>query len=441
MGSNDNKIFDSIIIGGGIAGSLCALKISNNKKVLLLEKEGEILPKSGSSYSGCYKIHTGLHFLKDLETAKLCLYKGIQFVKEFSLFLLGGKDGYHLKKSRFFLMSNSAVTIEEAVNNTNSLVQYYKELVCSDPSNKVLGEVNGFIKIIPKSQYMHYIAEEIPFINENEQLVNAKVSLCFEYSEFILDFEKLKKSIIDQIQTSENIILKLNYNVDTIKNIQENNNYLVCSDKDCSSFIGKSIINCSFESIEMLDKQIFSIENSNNCFLRIKCGIVIQIPDTMKEWMSSFLFGIGPFCGFLVNQDNKVVLVSERSSNIGFFSPNEPIPNDIKDSINNCNLSNKYGMDLANSILKECAEYIKEPYRSDILKSEILELKKGYVKIYQENYTKKSLYNVNSGVHKRLEEIKIRKENYYSNCSTKMTYSLDDSNTVVNYINGYLKNN
>ncbi|KAM9983451.1 hypothetical protein ACTFIY_000160 [Dictyostelium cf. discoideum] len=428
----DNNTFDTIVIGGGTSGSLSAINIEKKNKVLLLEKGNELFPSCSSTHGSCYRIHTGFHYIRDLETSKTCLYKAIKFIKEFPSFYINDNINSHFHKSKFYLMSNSVISLNETLININSLKQYYKELINEDQTNQVLGYPEHLYEIIPKP---NYISDNIPFTNKNGDLEYINVILCFTYKELILDYDKYKSYIINKVLVSNNIKVKCN---DYINNIEciNSNKYQVTS-KNGNTYFSKSIINCSFESIEYLDKTIFKL-NDSDLWTRLKISIVVQIPDSMKDWFSNTLFAIGPFCSFCVLPNNKMIIISEKYYNLGYFKSNQPVPDDIEDIIKKLNLNNEYGMNLVRLGLEDVCQYFNEPYKSDILNTKVYEIKRGFVKIYENNFQSKSMYNQNSGVHKRLEELHFRSNNYISNCSTKMTYGVDDSFKSAIYINKFL---
>ncbi|KAM9999572.1 hypothetical protein ACTFIZ_008017 [Dictyostelium cf. discoideum] len=428
----ENNIFDTIVIGGGTSGSLSAINIEKKNKVLLLEKGNELFPTCSSTHGSCYRIHTGFHYIRDIETSKTCLYKAIKFLKSFPSFYINDDPNCHFHKSTFYLMSNSAISLNETLININSLKQYYKELINEDQTNQVFGDPEHLYEIIPKPDY---ISDKIQFTNKNGNLEFINVILCFNYKEPILDYDKFKSYISNQVLLSKNIKVKCNDYINKIECINSNKYYV--TSKNGNSYIGKSIINCSFEGIEFLDKNIFQFDDSN-LWTRLKISIVVQIPNSMKDWINNKLFAIGPFCSFCVLPNNKMIIICEKYYNLGYFKSNQPVPDDIENLIKKLNINNEYGMNLVRLGLEDVCQYFNEPFKSDILNTKVYEIKRGFVKIYENNFDSKSVYNKNSGVHKRLEELHIRSNNYISNCSTKMTYGVDDSFKSAIYINKFL---
>ncbi len=71
---------DVIVVGGGIVGLATALKLSETKKVLLLEKESEVAKHQTGNNSGV--IHSGLYYKPGSLKAKNCIY-GYTLLVEF----------------------------------------------------------------------------------------------------------------------------------------------------------------------------------------------------------------------------------------------------------------------------------------------------------------------------------------------------------------------
>lgn len=160
--SVDNTVYDVIVIGGGFAGSFTALELlKKGYKVLHIDKDSSILGSSSSSYNECYKLHTGIHYLGDLETARQCLLGAIEFAKEFREFIQGN-PGDPWRKGRHYIVSNSLFEAKELCGNLQKL---YEEKVIEDSDNAVFGDPKEFIKYLSPEEYS-YVASEIPYTNE-----------------------------------------------------------------------------------------------------------------------------------------------------------------------------------------------------------------------------------------------------------------------------------
>src|SRR3989344_6328455 len=78
----DLIIFDTVIIGGGFYGAMLSLYFKkNNKKVLIIEKEKELLTKA--SYNNQARVHNGYHYPRSFITALRSHMNYKRFIKEF----------------------------------------------------------------------------------------------------------------------------------------------------------------------------------------------------------------------------------------------------------------------------------------------------------------------------------------------------------------------
>lgn len=155
--------YDVIVIGGGFAGSFTALELlKKDYKVLHIDKDNSILGVSSSSYNECYKLHTGVHYLGDLETARQCLLDSIEFAKEFPLFIQGEPHD-PWRKGRHYVVSNSLFDAKDLCANLQKL---YTEKVAEDADNAVFGDPKDFIKYLSPEEYP-YVATKIPYLTDS----------------------------------------------------------------------------------------------------------------------------------------------------------------------------------------------------------------------------------------------------------------------------------
>ena len=160
--TQNKPLYDVIVIGGGFAGAFTALElVKKGYKVLHIDKDSSILGASSSSFNECYKLHTGVHYLGDLDTATQCLLGSIEFAKEFSEFI-EGTPGDPWRKGRHYIMSNSLYDHKEVCD---ALQKLYEKKVEEDEDNAVFGDPKDFIKYLKKEDYP-YVAEKIPYAND-----------------------------------------------------------------------------------------------------------------------------------------------------------------------------------------------------------------------------------------------------------------------------------
>ena len=103
-----------IVIGGGISGCLTALRLAETFKVTIIESGEEIIPLHSSSYNQCYKLHTGMHYLHSIETAKRCLESSVEFAKRYRDCLASPNSLQKpWRRGRHFVMQRSDVPQEK----------------------------------------------------------------------------------------------------------------------------------------------------------------------------------------------------------------------------------------------------------------------------------------------------------------------------------------
>lgn len=97
---NSNK-YDVIVVGGGLFGVTTALKLAKDRKVVLIERNKDILQES--SYVNQNRIHHGFHYPRSLETAYESL-AGLELLKE--------RFGKHMRsfESYYAIVSEGSLT-------------------------------------------------------------------------------------------------------------------------------------------------------------------------------------------------------------------------------------------------------------------------------------------------------------------------------------------
>lgn len=199
------SMYDVIVIGAGLAGTLSALELSKKYKILLIEADTEIIPKTSSSYNECYKLHTGMHYIGDKKTAQQCLIKSIDFARKFRNFIAGGENlSSPYRRGRHYIMENSMISVDEAKSIALHLKKIYTKLIQKNSDNMVFGEPNNFIKFLEKKDY-HYIADSIPYYNKNGKRSETSVVFGIETAESQIDIDALKTYLQQEINKNTNI--------------------------------------------------------------------------------------------------------------------------------------------------------------------------------------------------------------------------------------------
>lgn len=439
-------MFDVIIIGAGLAGLFSALKIPRNLNVLLIESGSDILPITSSSYNECYKLHTGVHYVGDADTAENCLIKSIEFAREFPDYIAGGNDLQSpWRRGRHYFMSNSLVPIDKAREIAIHLQEIYSQLVIKDVRNKLFGEPEYFIQFLIPEDYSH-IREDIPFYDSIGNMIPISVALGIETAESQIDIYRLKTHLQQCISLSQNITFLPSTTVTNISHHPTQIGYIVTTKNeqgDKHDFISTSVINCSWQNVETLDRSIGMYVPDENRVIRIKASILIELPESLRH-MNTCIFSSGPYCSMTVLPNGTAILTSERTTNIGYFKAGESeLTHDLRELIHTkLNLKHPYGQTISEQIRKECASYLIDELNQQLCDSTILELHIGYVKIIgnEHKYTNESIYQANSVIHARQQDgIEVRDLGYISNSGMKMTYTVGNAIVVANILDEHLK--
>eukprot|EP01132_Coremiostelium_polycephalum_P001989 gene1989-2449_t len=397
--------YDCIVIGAGFAGALSALKLSKKFKVLLIEKENEIIPNQCSSMNECFKIHNGFHFHSHLPTAKMTLEKSIEFAKEFGDLFDGGLDiQSKFRKSNAYVMSNSPVDKDESLKLSEILREHYKAIVAIDPANRVFGDPDHFVRVLEPHENTH-ISDSIPFKQENGEIVPIKMTVGFETMESQISVDRFKNYISKKLLSNSNITFLANTIVKKISVLENDSvGYSVktnnVNNNQQQFYYGHSIVNCSWNDIERLDRSasLLSDQIDDNIVNRIKLSLFIQVPDSFK-FMKTTTFISGPYSHMSVFEDGTAILVGQVSCNVGYFNSKQD--DQSKRFRSKYSLDSDEGKKLAQEILNECAGYYREDLKQDLLNSKILELRVGLVKVNQDNYEYSSIYKSDGGFHTR----------------------------------------
>ena len=131
------------IIGGGIFGITCAIKLAPENQVTIFEKNNDIL-KSASDTHQC-RIHRGYHYPRSDKTVQELLKSEPNFVNEFSDAVVKTTENFY-----FVSKNDSLVSADEYIDfcNRNSL-----EFEKSDLKNKKTFLKGLLDKIIVESKY------------------------------------------------------------------------------------------------------------------------------------------------------------------------------------------------------------------------------------------------------------------------------------------------
>lgn len=163
-------IYDTLIIGAGFSGAFTAeqaCEANSQAKIALVDRDGLLSPTS-SSQNECFKMHTGLHYISDRETAETCLRHSVEMADAFHEFILDRNDSEApSRRGRHYIMSNSYTNeyVEAECENLKSL---YTKLIEEFPNaKKAFGDPEDFIKYLEPKDYS-YVSPNILFSNKEK---------------------------------------------------------------------------------------------------------------------------------------------------------------------------------------------------------------------------------------------------------------------------------
>ena len=201
------------VIGGGIFGVTCALKIGIENKVTIFEKNEDIL-KSASDVNQC-RIHRGYHYPRSDETAQEVSKSEISFMNEFS-------DAVMEKTENFYCVAknDSQVNADEYIEfcNRNSL---------------------------------EFSTSKLDIIDENS------IQLCLKVQEKLFDHEKLRKGCWNKLKKL-GISVKLNHEVND-EIFKQFDFVIICTYAKINSFLKKFPEKQKDYQFEIYEKVFFEL--------------------------------------------------------------------------------------------------------------------------------------------------------------------------------------
>ena len=194
------------VIGAGIAGVTCALKLLEahpHLQLTLIEESKELL--NGTSNAAACRPSLGAHY-PDHETGAHSLEMTCEFVlayKKHDGFLIGVKDEkhQHLRYCDYVVAKDSTHSPEEVKAILNNLQKKYREIVRNSPEIiDFFGEPDSFWKQLEPSEYAKTLNQET-------------VAAVFKIPEHIMDWPKFQQFLIKQIEDHPSIEIRKNTKV------------------------------------------------------------------------------------------------------------------------------------------------------------------------------------------------------------------------------------
>ena len=262
------------------------------------------------------------------------------------------------------------------------------------------------------------------------------MALGIETGESQIDFPRLKAHLQEQIRMNLNITFKPLHEATRINRNTSAFAYDVMAknargEEEC--FTAKSVVNCSWQNIEKLDRTLGVYKPDDNRVMRVKVSILVALPNELQR-INTCTFSAGPYASITVLPDGTAVLTSERFTNFGYFKSGEEMPEELKKAISTLKLDRLEGREIAQHILQDCASYFDKE-RSDLfLQAEVKELRVGYVKMIgmPNVYTPQAIWQVNSCIHSReADGVEVREPGYIANSAMKMTYAAKNARLIV----------
>lgn len=431
---------DIVVIGGGISGSLTALELATSRRVLLIEAAHELLPDSCTSRNQCFKLHTGMHYLGDIETAKACLIRSIAFARAFPDCIVGGQNlDAPYRRGRHFVMKNSLVTPDQAISVATALKELYIQQITIDPQNQVFGAPDNFFRILSSTEYS-YLSSNIPYYDENGACHQTNIALGFETAESLVDFESLRRHIRQKIASCPNICVLTESKITEISANKERGYCLQITNRqgEQESINAPFVVNCAWQNIELLSKNIPAKTSAEEQGInRAKITILVNLPDALRS-LNTCLFSTGPYCSITILENGDAILASERLTNVGYYSSTEKMPQSLAEEIRNkTSLHTEIGQQFARQILDDCSAYFNPTYQAIMNQSIIKEMRVGFVKHTEMTsaYTKDSIYRMGSIIHSRLDTgVRCVAPGYITNASMKMIYAKNNATLIKEMI-------
>lgn len=473
-----------VIIGAGLSGFWVLLEVLKKypeATVTIIERGNDVLPLESTSQNQCGKLHTGIHYLKDLETAKKCLLNLVKIAHEYPEFILDKDNPAAVTRNgQHHLMENSLCSPNEARETCRQLIEYYRELLKEYPNAEaILGRPEDFIEITS------YEDNPLPFYLSTEPIHNScfphdpesktSVALTISTREPQLDLRAVKKKF-EEMTNQEKVSLLINTEAkDTHYSFPKNPQdrpVKIITKKFNDSAGEEKIIEADYafycnwqEALKYLPKGTLAENEKNpnknkeltkNCEnkndgiqenqgvsssqrtadlpdkpspknpsyeVRGKVSVVIKCPEPLKA-MKTFICGVGPYISITQLPDGLLMITVEDITNIGRYNQNGEVEGDLlffelyKSSLSSEGLSNLLkNAGLGEALIARAAEYVPALKNSTPIK-----ILFGYV-IILENLKADYLRTVDSPIHAR-EDFGVVPSSLYSCICLlmKMTY-------------------
>lgn len=303
------------IIGGGAGGVGAALALADaGYFVDLYEGKSELLLGTSNKTPG--RAGHGYHYIHE-KTAKLYLDATIEVVQRFPGCLRGDgqPDDHYLQHGLYCIMKQkrdlppdkaqfaSIYSKEEILKNYAAIKDYYRELVAKDPSKKVFGDPDQFCRILSPAEMEKY-----------RDTINLDiVDTIVDTREELLNWPKLRRTLIDKVIRHPNIRVHLNSRVDmpalrpdsigfefqvtdsSSTQVTNHSPTQVRKSLTKKRYIQRAdfLINATWEEIERFNQQVDIYMEPESRTNRLKTIIKVRLPPEICNHPSVF-FCMGP---------------------------------------------------------------------------------------------------------------------------------------------------
>ncbi len=276
------------IIGAGVAGIGTALELADRgHKVTLLDKN---TLGYGASSRNPGRMGLGFHYV-DFDTAKMYLSASIKVQRKFPDFLVAAEleKNHPFRRGRYFITKDSDYTPDEILNTYQKLKEEYIRLIQEDPENEVFGPPESFFNILKPEDYINEINSE-------------RIAVGVETAEHLFNWKKFSEHIKHILLNHPNISFLEQTEVTQIQHNKNNESRYLLSlkqskDEHIVSYDLKTdyVINSTWENIEHLNSQINCIMTPDFRTNRLKCLLLVKLPESLLESNSMF-FCMGQHC-------------------------------------------------------------------------------------------------------------------------------------------------
>ncbi len=441
----DSDPFDLLIIGAGFSGAFTAeetcKKLSTGSKVAIVDPHG-LLSTGSSSMNECFKMHTGVHYIGDRQTAEKCLTSSVQMASRFYEYILDEKNSSApTRRGRHYLMSGSH-DVNYVKRECEHLRACYAKLLNEYPqARNVFGDPSNFIRYLEPEEYTH-VAPEIPVLNEKNKVEMGRVVLGIETAESQIDislfqdyFKHTFKFLEERLsQFYGYTVVRISYSEDLFHYVVEAEYFDPYENRKSSrQFLAKSIVNCAWQNIDVIDKHLnFDQVEKVPASIRTKILVNTSVPESLKD-MNTCIFFSGPHvsCTQMINKNSEksLLITYEPETNAGHFVSGTTLDKILDENLKlicstHLEPSQKQKKEerlnnIGHKIITGASSYIP-----DISNAKINSIHMGYVKMFSSPEPGNAyLYDPSGDIHKRREDgIQKRALCYYAFSGMKMSY-------------------